>query len=75
MKKILKIFYFLVVIGILSALLYKEKELIQECLILKSEKEKREKVIVQGINENYHPRKMTFTKSKTGGYKWNVKKQ
>ena len=40
MKKILKIFYFLAVIGILSALLYKEKELIQECLILKSEKEK-----------------------------------
>lgn len=62
MKKILKIFYFLVVIGILSALLYKEKELIQECLILKSEKEKREKVIVQGINENYHQRKNDFYK-------------
>lgn len=62
MKKILKIFYFLAVIGILSALLYKEKELIQECLILKSEKEKREKIIVQGINENYHPRKNDFYK-------------
>ena len=62
MKKILKIFYFLAVIGILSALLYKEKELIQECLILKSEKEKTEKVIVQGINENYHPRKNDFYK-------------
>lgn len=62
MKKILKIFYFLVVIGILSALLYKERELIQECLILKNEKEKREKVIVQSINENYHPRKDDFYK-------------
>ena len=62
MKKILKIFYFLVVIEILSALLYKEKEFIQECLILKNEKEKREKVIVQSINENYHPRKKDFYK-------------
>ena len=62
MKKILKIFYFLVVIGILSALLYKEKELFEEYLILKSEQKKREKVIVQGINENYHPRKNDFYK-------------
>ncbi|MFR9019072.1 MAG: hypothetical protein ACLVH8_05150 [Fusobacterium sp.] len=62
MKKILKIFYFLVVIGILSALLYKEKELFEEYLILKNEQKKREKVIVQGINENYHPRKDDFYK-------------
>lgn len=62
MKKILKIFYFLVVIGILSALLYKEKELFEEYLILKNEQKKREKVIVQGINENYHPRKNDFYK-------------
>lgn len=62
MKKILKIFYFLVVIGILSALLYKEKELLEEYLILKNEQKKREKVIVQGINENYHPRKDDFYK-------------
>jgi uncharacterized protein YxeA len=62
MKKILKIFYFLVVIGILSALLYKEKELFKEYLILKNEQKKREKVIVQGINENYHPRKDDFYK-------------
>ena len=62
MKKILKIFYFLVVIGILSALLYKEKELFEEYLILKNEQKKREKVIVQGINENYHTRKDDFYK-------------
>ncbi len=62
MKKILKVFYFLVVIGILSALLYKEKELFEEYLILKNEQKKREKVIVQGINENYHPRKDDFYK-------------
>ena len=62
MKKILKIFYFLVVIGILSALLYKEKEIFKEYLILKNEQKKREKVIVQGINENYHPRKDDFYK-------------
>lgn len=62
MKKILKVFYFLVVIGILSALLYKEKELFEEYLILKNEQKKREKVIVQGINENYHPRKDGFYK-------------
>lgn len=62
MKKILKVFYFLVVIGILSALLYKEKELFEEYLILKNEQKKREKVIVQDINENYHPRKDDFYK-------------
>lgn len=62
MKKILKVFYFLVVIGILSALLYKEKELFEEYLILKNEQKKKEKVIVQGINENYHPRKDDFYK-------------
>ena len=62
MKKILKVFYFLVVIGILSALLYKERELFEEYLILKNEQKKREKVIVQGIDENYHPRKDDFYK-------------
>lgn len=64
MKKILKIFYFLIIIGVSAALLYKEKELIQEFLILKSEKEKREQVIVQSINENYHPREKDFYKKK-----------
>lgn len=62
MKKILKVFYFLIIIGILSALLYKERELFEEFLILKNEQKKREKVIVQGINENYHPRKDDFYK-------------
>lgn len=62
MKKILKVFYFLIIIGILSALLYKERELFEEFLILKNEQKKREKVIVQGINENYHPRKNDFYK-------------
>ncbi len=62
MKKILKVFYFLIIIGILSALLYKERELFEEFLILKNEQKKREKVIVQGIDENYHPRKDDFYK-------------
>lgn len=62
MKKILKVFYFLIIIGILSALLYKERELFEEFLILKNEQKKKEKVIVQGIDENYHPRKNDFYK-------------
>lgn len=62
MKKILKVFYFLIIIGILSALLYKERELFEEFLILKNEQKKREKVIVQGIDKNYHPRKDDFYK-------------
>ncbi len=62
MKKILKVFYFLIIIGILSALLSKERELFEEFLILKNEQKKREKVIVQGIDENYHPRKDDFYK-------------
>lgn len=57
-----KIFYFLMVFGILIALLYKEEKFIKELIILKNEREKREKIIVQNINENYHPREKDFYK-------------
>lgn len=57
-----KIFYFLMAFGILIALLYKEEKFIKELIVLKDEREKREKIIVQNINENYHPREKDFYK-------------
>lgn len=63
LKKILKIFYILIVLGALGALLYKEGKLIKELTVLRDEKVQREQTITENINDSYHPRKEDFYKN------------
>ncbi len=62
MKKVLKIFYILLILTAGSALLYKEYGFFKEAVALKDEKESRKELILKDIDENYHSRKEDFYK-------------
>ena len=62
MKKIGKIFYILIVLGILGFLLYKEFEFAGELKVLKTEKAERQQEIKNRLDEDYQPRKEDFYK-------------
>lgn len=64
MKKILKIFYVITVLGVLSFLIYKEYEFVGELKTLKNEKAERQLELKNKLNEKYQPRKEDFYKEK-----------
>ena len=64
MKKVLRIFYILIVFTILIFLCYKEHLFIEEIKTLINEKKDRVELIFKDIDENYQPREEDFYKKK-----------
>lgn len=64
MKKVLRIFYILIVFTILIFLCYKEHLFIEEIKTLTNEKKDRVELIFKDIDENYQPREEDFYKKK-----------
>ena len=64
MKKVLRIFYILIVFTILIFLCYKEHLFIEEIETLINEKKDRVELIFKDIDENYQPREEDFYKKK-----------
>lgn len=62
MKKILKIFYILIIFSLGAFLLYNEKIFLKEIETLKNEREAKKELILKNIDENYNSRKEDFYK-------------
>lgn len=62
--KIFRVFYIILVFGVLCALAYKEYNFIEELRVIKSEKEISREEAEKRLDEMYKPRKADFYKEK-----------
>lgn len=65
MKRVLKIFYILIILVALGASLCKETKLLKEVKVLRDEKISRKELILKDIDENYKPRQEDFYKEES----------